>query len=278
MFTVYSDDSGTDPNQRVAMATALIIPDRQIMHMEQEWDKFRSKYGFTIFHTSEFVHRNSKSEFANWNIDKQRQVFARVRQISMKYGVRAFSVAVNKRDYDEVVPQDFRKVLGKDHYSWAMRQLIAFIDKWFVSKIQRKWLFQWMEPRDQKRNEVEIIMEQMQWISERSGIAGDYKNHTFRKSDNTPGLQCVDAISWVCYRYADFLFSKKPLHEFAAVSWHDFQGDLGEEGWLVATTIVREKLEKSIKKALEEGKATKFWEEWEEHTSHNEIKIPVRRF
>jgi hypothetical protein len=113
MFTLYIDDSGTSPSQPVAIATALIIPRIQIVRLEKEWDKFRSKENFECFHTSEFYFRNPKSEFASWDDNKQERVFRRVRQISKKYGVRAISIAVNKKDYDEVVPAEMRKHFWK---------------------------------------------------------------------------------------------------------------------------------------------------------------------
>jgi hypothetical protein len=98
MFTVYVDDSGTDPNQKLAVATALIIPAKQIPAMEIEWSNLKTKEHFSRFHMAEFVARNPKSEFANWDDKKHQRVFDRVRQITNKYGVRGFSFTVNKRD------------------------------------------------------------------------------------------------------------------------------------------------------------------------------------
>jgi hypothetical protein len=43
MFTAYVDDSGTDPNQAVAIASAWIIPGRQIIRLEKEWDTLKKK-------------------------------------------------------------------------------------------------------------------------------------------------------------------------------------------------------------------------------------------
>jgi hypothetical protein len=98
MLTVFVDDSGTSPSQHVAIATGLLIPALDILRLEREWDTFKRKEEFSDFHTSEFVARNHKSEFAGWDDDKQKRVFARVRQIAKKYGVAAGSIAVNKQD------------------------------------------------------------------------------------------------------------------------------------------------------------------------------------
>jgi hypothetical protein len=275
MFTLYIDDSGTDPNQHVAIATALIIPAAQIIPLEREWNTLREKHGFTEFHTSIFVARNRKSEFKDWSEDQQKKLFARVRQISRKYGVRAASIAVNKKDYDEIVPPHFRNYIGKYHYTWAIRQLVSFVSQGGPYKApSREWVFQWMERGDEARIEVETVMEQAQWLTERDGMPGDYSNYTFRKSAGIPGLQCVDAIGWMCYRYALYLFNKTPAHPFALEGWYDLHGHLGEDGWLVAITLLREKLQKSITKALGDGRAVQFFKEWEERKrNQNEKKI-----
>jgi hypothetical protein len=77
MFTFYADDSGTSPDQPVAIATVLIVPNAQIPRLENEWTTLKEKEGFSFFHTSEFVHRNPKSEFADWAKEKQEGVLRR---------------------------------------------------------------------------------------------------------------------------------------------------------------------------------------------------------
>jgi hypothetical protein len=268
MFTLYTDDSGTDPNQQVAIATVLRIPALQIVRMEREWDTFRKKEGFTCFHTSEFMARNSKSEFAGWDREKQQRVFQRVRQIAKKYGSSALSVAVNKQDYDEVMPEEYRSYFGRYHYTWAIRQLVSLVGAWYEKNatVPFEFVFQWMGgPRDSRRREVETVMEQAQWRAERKEILGDYSHYGFRKSTDIPGLQCVDAIAWVSYRYALHAFHKAPLPDMASDGWRDFEGHLARRGWLYAVSIRRENLQKTIDKTLETGKAKEFFREWDEY-------------
>lgn len=265
MFTLYIDDSGTSPSQPVAIATALIIPAVQIIRLEREWDTVRQKYGFTEFHTSEFVARNPKSEFANWDEQKQERLFSRVIQISMKYGVRAVSMAVNKKDYDEIVPQEYRGYFGTHHYTWAIRQAIANLDQLHKGR-PREWVFQWMGgPSDERKIEIEGVMEQQQWFMEKNGEQGDYSNYSFRKSLGIPGLQCADAIAWVCYRYALFVMCKTPMHKFAESGWDNIGGKSGLNGWVFAAAIRRENLQKSVTKGLADTKVLNFFREWEEY-------------
>src|SRR6266851_3148411 len=110
MFTVYLDDSGTDPNQHAAIARAFLIPAKQIVPLEREWNTFKTKEGFSSLHFSEMIAKNQKSEFDDWNDAKIERVFQRARNISKKYSIAlgGVSFSVKKTDYDEVVPPELR--------------------------------------------------------------------------------------------------------------------------------------------------------------------------
>jgi hypothetical protein len=265
MFTIYLDDSGSDPLQHVAIATAFIIPHIQIARLEGEWDGFRQKHGFSSFHTSEFVAKNGKSKdgpWDQWDEGKRNKVFGRVRQIAKKYGTRAVSMAVNKAEYDEVVPEEFRNYLGKHHYTWAVRQVIAWIDKFSVSP-PRRWVFDSMgKPKGERRIEIEDVMQYAGWLARKAGVTGDYLNYEFRSSKDTPGLQCTDAISWVCYQKSLSLFRGIPTHPFSEIGWTDFGGPLAEHGWLAASTILRDNLQRMITREIADGRAFKAFEDW----------------
>ncbi len=248
MFTVYIDDSGTSPSQKIAIATGLVLPAAQIIRLENEWDSLKTKEGFSDFSMSEFVHNNLKSEFANWDEAKRLRVWSRIRQISKKYGVRAFSVAVNKSDYDEVVPDEIRSYGGKYHYSWAVTNLLAFLDGWRSERPSRnplEYVFHWMEEPTSKA-EIEATMERSEYVAEENGNLGGYLNYSFRKSIGIPGLQCVDAISWVCYQIAQNAITGKGPHKYANIGWQDFGGDVVENGWLKGVTVLRGDLERFV--------------------------------
>lgn len=125
---MYLDDSGTSPSQPVAVASALIVPTAQISRLENEWTNLKRKEGFSEWHTSEFVARNHKSEFANWDEKKQERVFKRVREISKKYGARAISGSIKKQDYDEIVPSEYRRYTDLYHYTWCVAYVIALAE------------------------------------------------------------------------------------------------------------------------------------------------------
>jgi hypothetical protein len=264
-FILYIDDSGTSPSQRVAIATALIIPAKQITRLESEWESFKRKEGFSDFHTSEFAHRNPKSEFALWNEEKQNRVYARVRQITKKYGVMAVSVSVFKRGYEEVVPVEFRSFTGRHHYTWAVRQLIAYVDKWraSISRPPLQFIFDSMgKTSDPGRKEIVNVMSQNEDdAANQGGVVGDYSNYSFRCRQFTPALQCVDAIGWTCYQHALLLFCKTPLHRLAGPAWTDYGQHRGMDGWLKAFTLTKPRLQKWLKDVLADGRFKKWHEE-----------------
>jgi hypothetical protein len=104
MFTAHIDDSGSDPSQHVANATALIIPGARLLALEKEWDALKKRYGVSDFHASAFIAKNPKEGFGTLTDREQKRIFLRVRQIVKKYGVKVMSFTVHKKDYDEVHP------------------------------------------------------------------------------------------------------------------------------------------------------------------------------
>jgi hypothetical protein len=267
MFTAYLDDSGTEPNARVAIATAYIIPTQKIKNLESEWSSFCAKEGFSSIHTSELVALNKNSEYAKWDRGKQAHVLNRVRQITLKYGVaRAFSFAANKKDYEEIIPKYFRGYIGMHAFTWAARQVISQIDYWHSlgPKSQFEFVFDWMgKPKDERRIEIEKVMEQSEIVATERGNSGLYRDYRFGSRKDTPGLQCVDVMSWTCYQQALLKFYAIPMKPFAADCWKDYGGDLGKEAWLQAITVKRDNLKTWIEKEISHGKSIERFQQME---------------
>jgi len=269
MFTVYLDDSGTDPNQPVAIATAFVVPVNQIPRLESEWNTLKKKEAFGSLHFSEMIAKNRKTEYADWDNAKQAQVARRVWEISRKYGnaYGAVSFAVNKSDYDEVVPQQLREATG-NHYTWAIRHVVTFLDNWRrAAKVQTslEYVFDWMGHRkDPRRKEIEDVMCQAESLANLGGKEKEYTNYSFQHREDVPGLQCVDGLGWVCYRHALFTFCKTPLHPLAEESWKYFNADINvrRDWWLQVFTLTRANLADWAKREMEEGKSLQRFAEW----------------
>jgi hypothetical protein len=245
MFAVYIDDSGTAPRQRVAICAAVVIPALQILRLEREWETLNRKEGFESFHASACLAGNADEGFGNWDEKKKARVFRRVREISKKYGTKVFSFAVNKPDFDELVPDEYKRHIGS-HYVWAVRNVLSWLSGW---KAERKncppfeYIFDYSDPRDEARIGIETAMAQSQIVaSAKEGRRADYVHYAFRRRQELAGLQCADCLSWTCYQYALFRFHKVPLRETAEECWKDFNSYQGVNEWLYAVTIERDRL------------------------------------
>lgn len=270
MFTVYLDDSGTDPNQSVAIATALIIPASRIVALDKEWQTLATKENFEHFHTAPCLAGNKKEGFGDWDEAKKFRVLRRARQIGKKFGLTAISLSVKKADYDAVIPQEFRELAGRHHYTWAIRNVLGMLDGWadftnFTGSYE--YVYGWMDPKAQKqpREEIVTVMEQADEMAQRRGSKRVYSNYSFRHNQEIPALQCTDAIAWTCYQFSLRILTGLPLSEIAAESVHDYHSHPRKD-WLLATTIERENLKDWVERETKDGKGIERLRTWaEEH-------------
>lgn len=274
VFTVFVDDSGRRPTHRVAVATALVIPAAQICRLEREWKSFCEKEGMECFHASPC--NAGTKDFKGWDEAKIDRVFQRVRQISVKYGVRAFSAAVNKRYYDEEIPEEYKKYTGSTHYSWCVDYALAYADKGWRTDPERgippfEFVFDWLDVGDPLRKEVEEVMVSSERVAREEGRAGAYEKYSFRRSRDYPGLQLVDGISWACNRFALHRIHQKHLPERARISFDFFGGPLRFDGWLNAFSFSRESLHEAVEK--DGGKLVERYLRWEREDREKGIRI-----
>lgn len=275
MFTIYVDDSGTAPEQKIAIASALIVPAKRIVSFDREWDALKKEEGFSCLHTAEFAYLNSHSEFANWGDIKQHRVATRISHLAKKYGMRAFSFAVNKDDYDSVVPIEceLRELCGKYHYTWAIRHTLKFVDEWAkINSPQHplEYVFDWMKKtgkEKEKRDEIEAAMSQAEWIAGLQGRPGSFEHYSFRKRCELAPLQCADVLAWTCYQHALLEFRDKAMHSIAQKFCQDFARYRGKT-WLTPVTVTRANLQIWKRKQDEDGKTLERFRIWKTQQSN----------
>jgi len=264
MFMIYIDDSGTDPQQAVAIATALIMPSARIMPLDKEWKAFTEKEGFTDFHMSVCVARNPRSQFADWDNEKQLRVISRVRELGKKFGLKGFTLGVKKADYDEVVLPRL-EYADKYHYTFAIRNLL---DKWgsFSNVIEPfEYIYDWMDRKTQReaKDEIDTVMAQAEQEACEAGMAGRYTNYSFRRRQDIPALQCTDALAWACYRFTLFAHLKTPLNKIAEDSFNDYNKHQSGT-WLHAAGMTKANLEKWVTAEIKDGRSRERFKVWHE--------------
>lgn len=232
MFNAYIDDSGTAPSQRIAVASALVIPARRILALESEWKTFCAKYQIQSFHASECVYRNPKSEFANWNDAKVEAAVARVRKVTKRYAVRAISFAITKAEFDAEMPEKWKEFFCRDPYVWAIWHLLKLLRRWSEEHQQSKIELVFDHLEGKPRAAIEKALRDMETY-----YPGTYAGHySFRRREEWPGLQCVDLLTWSRLAAARSRFEGTPMHQIAKTTKQEYR-KFQDGKWLSALWI-----------------------------------------
>jgi hypothetical protein len=242
MFTVYIDDSGSSPEHKIAVASAIVIPARSIVAFEGEWDKFLEKEGIPEFHSSECLARNSRSAFAGWDEQRVRRAFDRVRQITIKYSVQAFCIAIHKQDYSEVMPEDMLKRVGS-FYTWAVSSVLGLAYDWAEERsVPIEYVFDTADKMIKR--EIDEAMEYSEAL-----YPGHFAGHySFRNRKEVPALQAVDLFAWTCYQAARHTRFNEPISEIAHDCWDGYRS-AKHERWAMVQSLNREGLENWVKES-----------------------------
>ena len=85
-MTIYIDDSGTSPENAVAVAAGWIAHTDSWVDFQADWDKMRDIDGdkFDSMHMAEFVFGRKGTEFEGWSLEKKQRISARLRGIIKK--------------------------------------------------------------------------------------------------------------------------------------------------------------------------------------------------
>lgn len=240
MFTVYIDDSGSAPEHKMAIASGIVLPAKQLERFESEWNRFLEKEGIPDFHSSECLARNPHSVFTDWDEARVKRVFARVRQITFKYSIQAFCIGVNKQDYNEVVPKDMLKRIGS-HYTWAVSSVIGLAYDWTEARaVKMEYVFDTVD-KSVKR-EIDEAME----FSEGKYPGYFVGHYSFRLRKDIPGLQAADLFAWSCYQAARHTRFNDAIHPLAQESWEAYRS-AGDGNWATIQSLSREGLELWVK-------------------------------
>jgi hypothetical protein len=258
MFTVYVDDSGSsDPKQPVAVAGALIIPAKQILALDKDWDSFKEKHGFGDLHAAECAALNQKS-YPGWTSEKVQKVFDRARKIMKKRSSKAFSFTIHKEDFDAEAPKEWLQVGGENYYTWAFRTLLAQMMRWHGERriaVPFEFVFDNAEGRD--KDEIQMLMAQFESV-----YPGRFESHySFRSRRLVPALQCADLLAWSCYAMSRQKFRQIPMREIAQDSFSDLSNHL-ERQWLDALTFEREALHQAISLDRADVEGERARQEW----------------
>jgi uncharacterized protein DUF3800 len=143
---VYFDDSGTDAGTPVAVAACYVATKTQWDEFVRNWDEVRKEEGFDVFHMAEFAAKPEAGHepFCHWNVAKKTRVYRRLASIINTRVRKGFAVAVPKQPFDEYFFDEL-KGYAQNHYVWAVKSVLGFIDNWrqeFSITIPMQYVFE----------------------------------------------------------------------------------------------------------------------------------------
>lgn len=226
-LTIYLDDSGTSPTNSIAVAAGWIakLPSWELF--QRDWEKIKNiesdKFG--CMHMAEFVH--GSEEFEGWDLDKKLRVIRKLRKVIMKRALKGFALGVIKKDFDEVVPDELRKLGFENHYTFAVRSVLGMIDKWRQEKgfqdAPIEYIFDWQDRHDLRRKEIEEVFARAKGDDNAFRRYGIRENDPlFRKKDSIYPLQAADILAWSVYQVVLHEIEKTKLKPIAKETFLDF--------------------------------------------------------
>jgi hypothetical protein len=227
--TLYLDDSGTHLQSPVAIAAAWVSPVPRWNRFMEDWERSKTRHGFECFHTAECVARNPKSEFATWKPWQVDKALRNLAQLSLQRSSQGFSVSVNKKDYDEVLPDFIKEKTGTFHYTWAVRNVLGLVEKWRAGRTAEpiEYVFDWMsddQGQIEKRLEIDAIFASAATHPKSMERYGIQKGcHSFRDRCDVTPLQASDLLAWCTSKRSRNAISGQPPKEPIAVEiWNGF--------------------------------------------------------
>jgi len=240
VFTIYIDDSGSSPEHPLAIASGIIFPAKQLRRLEAEWNSFLEREGIPGFHSSECLARNPHSAFVGWSDERVKRVFGRVRQITFKYSVKSFTIAIYKKDYNEVMPEEMRMRVGS-YYTWALSSVLGLAYDWAIRRdVPMEYVFD---------NAEKVIRREIEdSIKYSESVYGDQfaAHYSFQSRKEVPALQTVDLFAWTCFQQGRHVRVEHPIHPLAEESWRAYR-NFGNAQWCMVQSLNREGIENWVK-------------------------------
>jgi Protein of unknown function (DUF3800) len=222
-FTVYFDDSGTSPQNPIAVVGGWISPAEQWKKFEREWTRIQEAEGFHVLHMADFMFGSSRTEFGNWNNLKKNRVIRALRKIIQAHCVYGFGFSVHKQDYDEIVSGDVRAKCGRFHYTWAVRMVLGKLERWRQDNLVREPIQYVFDRMSEGRYEIDKVFADAENTGDAFNRYGIYPGcYSFQDKSDVLPLQAADLIAWLVYQRALNHALGKPPHRITAETFNAF--------------------------------------------------------
>lgn len=222
--TVYVDDSGTEPNQKIAAAAVCVATVDRWQQFLRGWNKIADREGFEIknFHMTEFAAcrpchpcqqclagRKSAREhpWQRWSDEKRESVLRRMAKVLVKHVEFGVGHSYTKADYDEHVRnsparQLAKAPIGDEYVTFAVQRCGGSLAEWRASNGRTdrlRFVFDSSSTKEKKEiaevffaaaNEGERVVNGIeQWFNPEEGVAYESRKITHQ-------LLSADMLAW----------------------------------------------------------------------------------
>jgi hypothetical protein len=96
-FTAYIDESGTHGPTPDVVTSAMLSTEGRWERCSREFERIRRKFGFSIFHATEF--RALRGEFHGWDSDKSSNLYVAIGQLGETHLTECFTISLSHEIY-----------------------------------------------------------------------------------------------------------------------------------------------------------------------------------
>lgn len=219
-FDVYFDDSGTHKESSIAVASCLVASIEQWQEFNRNWAEVDQDGGFGTFHMADFVF--GAAQFKDWEDTKKERVLRRLCNIICTRVRVGWSVAVTKRDYDDLIVGPFRDWCGQFHYTFCVRQCAGSVGLWrreHEPDCSLKYVFDRMS---QGKGDIMFAMDCAIKNSEsesRSTGVKPFRGYSFDSKRDIWPLQAADIYAWTALQHMHKIVSQRRINRWASLSY-----------------------------------------------------------
>jgi hypothetical protein len=133
MLAAYFDDSGTHADSNVVLVAGIAGIEWALASFDRLWKPHidrplcGQKERLRRFHATDC--NNSQNEFAGWSRTETDFFSHQLRAVILESGVKAYGIAISRRDWDDIITGELRGFLG-DAEAYAITQCYVCALQW----------------------------------------------------------------------------------------------------------------------------------------------------
>jgi hypothetical protein len=202
MLTAYFDDSGTHVGSNIVLVAGVFGTEWQLSSLDRLWQKHverplsGAKPRLRRYHATDCF--NSTNEFSGWTRTETDYFSHELRTVIIDSGVSAYGIAIQRKDWDEIVTGDLRGFLG-DAEGYAITQCYVCTLRWAQQNTfdpQITFVF------DNRPSEIQRRAKTIGDAFERHSNNPHVVGSQFGGSYEIRPLQAADLFAWEVYQHA----------------------------------------------------------------------------